>query len=663
VVGTSPSWAQTTPPADTSIDVQLFDYAIGPKTFVTVNDGTIQAPKQFSLDFLVTFLTDPYSVYNVSCNRNSNGGCDDSIIGTRTAVVSSLAAGQITGAYGLNKMFHIGASLPMVFTMNGDGLDPATAMPTGEGYRVAGLGDLRVELKAKLWEKDEWAITAAPVVTVPTSIGGNGGDFMGDDLPTFRGYGAGQWRHPSGRFAAGANLGFILRKPREIYASTISQQMTYAGAVMYQPSDTVSLIAEGFGRTGLTTRLDTDNSPFELNGSARIRINSSFNVLAGAGTGLVQAIGSPKFRFFASIGWSPDFGDTDGDGIDNMKDGCPLVAEDKDGFEDADGCPDTDNDRDLREDSEDKCPNEAEDKDGFEDDDGCPEPDNDQDGFLDGKDRCPQDKEDGIKPYDKDGCPAGKSDIDQDGIMDDRDQCIEQEEDFDEFEDWDGCPEADNDGDGVPDADDQCPLCREDKDGFDDEDGCPEPDNDGDGVLDGADKCPDQQETVNGVSDDDGCPDSGGSSLASLDGDRIDYKGAIELKGNKLRTGSKKILGQVGAIMRGQGAVTKWRVVVAIAREATEAETKIKAQARAQVIKNELLAAGVPAEKIEAIGIGADRELVAFSVIERSDPVGSKGGVCPAGSAVEPRAKPDGAAAPASGGGSEDSAESPASDE
>ncbi|HLL22497.1 MAG TPA: OmpA family protein, partial [Kofleriaceae bacterium] len=48
----------------------------------------------------------------------------------------------------------------------------------------------------------------------------------------------------------------------------------------------------------------------------------------------------------------------------------------------------------------DACPNDAEDKDNFEDDDGCPDPDNDKDGVLDGDDKCPN--EPGVPP---DGCP------------------------------------------------------------------------------------------------------------------------------------------------------------------------------------------------------------------------------------------------------------------
>ncbi len=65
--------------------------------------------------------------------------------------------------------------------------------------------------------------------------------------------------------------------------------------------------------------------------------------------------------------------DTDGDGIPDTEDRCPKDAEDKDAFEDEDGCPDPDNDRDGVADAADKCPNLPETKNGFEDDDGCPD--------------------------------------------------------------------------------------------------------------------------------------------------------------------------------------------------------------------------------------------------------------------------------------------------
>src|SRR5690606_19588466 len=67
----------------------------------------------------------------------------------------------------------------------------------------------------------------------------------------------------------------------------------------------------------------------------------------------------------------PTVGDTDGDGLMDDVDKCPNEAEDKDGFQDDDGCPDNDNDGDGVADANDKCPMEPEDMDGFQDDDGC----------------------------------------------------------------------------------------------------------------------------------------------------------------------------------------------------------------------------------------------------------------------------------------------------
>jgi len=131
--------------------------------------------------------------------------------------------------------------------------------------------------------------------------------------------------------------------------------------------------------------------------------------------------------------------DPDKDGILGDADGCPNEPEDADGFQDEDGCPDTDNDGDGILDGDDQCPADAEDMDGFKDEDGCPDPDNDGDGNPDTTD-----------------------------------QCKDQAEDVDGFQDEDGCPDPDNDGDGVLDAGDKCPDTMETKNGYQDSDGCPD---------------------------------------------------------------------------------------------------------------------------------------------------------------------------------------------
>ena len=65
--------------------------------------------------------------------------------------------------------------------------------------------------------------------------------------------------------------------------------------------------------------------------------------------------------------------DSDHDGIPDEEERCPISAEDRDGFEDDDGCPDLDNDEDGIPDAVDRCPLEAETQNGHQDEDGCPD--------------------------------------------------------------------------------------------------------------------------------------------------------------------------------------------------------------------------------------------------------------------------------------------------
>ncbi len=97
--------------------------------------------------------------------------------------------------------------------------------------------------------------------------------------------------------------------------------------------------------------------------------------------------------------------DNDGDGIADAQDQCPNDAEDKDAFQDDDGCPDPDNDTDGIADAQDQCPLQPEDRDGWKDDDGCPDPDNDGDGVADAADACLDTLETKNGFEDTDGCP------------------------------------------------------------------------------------------------------------------------------------------------------------------------------------------------------------------------------------------------------------------
>ncbi len=95
----------------------------------------------------------------------------------------------------------------------------------------------------------------------------------------------------------------------------------------------------------------------------------------------------------------------------------------------------------------DRCPLEPEDKDGFQDEDGCPDPDNDNDGIVDAMDACPNNP----GPLENRGCPI--LDRDGDGVPDNEDKCPDVPGPKENF----GCPETDRDGDGIVDRLDKCP--------------------------------------------------------------------------------------------------------------------------------------------------------------------------------------------------------------
>src|SRR5688572_5764177 len=614
------------PPFHHAIDINLFDYAAGPKTFFTVPDADVALHRQLTFDVLFTVLTHPFTVYNVDTT-----GTEPMIDDTRTDVLKRMLARALVGAYGLTDGIELDVTLPVVFTMTGDGVDPATGMHAEDPLTVAGLGDLRVEAKARLWQEGAFKLAAGGGVSVPSSFGSGGSKFLGDDLPTVRARIIAQWSSASGRLSLGANAGAILRKPREIYATEIGQQLTWGAAAMVRFTDRLSLVGEGFGRSGLVA-FDHDSSPLEVAGGVRIVASRTIQVVAGGGAGLVAGVGSPEARLFVSVGYAPDTRDSDGDGISNARDKCTSEAEDRDGYDDGDGCPDLDNDGDRRADAEDKCVREAEDLDGFEDDDGCPEPDNDGDKIKDLDDKCANAAEDGAQPLHTDGCPADRNDADADGLVDNRDACAMDEEDTDGFEDWDGCPEADNDADGVADLDDKCPVCREDKDGFEDTDGCPEVDNDADGLADDGDRCPADAETLNGIDDLDGCPDSGRRALARLAGDalQLDVVPTFERRG--LSKAGAMIVDQMALVMRRHPEVTKWIVAVGAPKQAD-------ADKQAAWIAARLAERGVAADRIEVIaGEGSAR--VGAVAQDRVDPDADDGAVCPAASTATPRAKP-----------------------
>ncbi len=232
------------------------------------------------------------------------------------------------------------------------------------------------------------------------------------------------------------------------------------------PNKRVDLfLAIGAGLEYVKVMRDSEAQNPDFNDRA-LYVNPSTDFVMNAGPGIILHLAGPvhlrtDLRWFGTFGsdstaaradtyqnleWMlgldfrhEDPPDKDKDGIKNRFDDCPEEAEDFDGFEDEDGCPEDDNDKDGVRDARDECPLDPEDRDGYEDGDGCPEPDNDGDGIRDKKDECPDVPEDDDGFEDGDGCP--ERDNDQDGIVDKRDKCPDDPETRNNFEDKDGCPD------------------------------------------------------------------------------------------------------------------------------------------------------------------------------------------------------------------------------
>jgi outer membrane protein OmpA-like peptidoglycan-associated protein len=162
---------------------------------------------------------------------------------------------------------------------------------------------------------------------------------------------------------------------------------------------------------------DSLKSPWEVLVGARAKVwgNWGLELDVGRGINTTTGYGREALRVMLALRYDEAFLDSDGDGVPDVRDRCPREAEDKDGFQDSDGCPD---------------------------------PDNDGDGVVDGNDPCPDAK----GPVERKGCPVEvDKDSDGDGIVDRLDKCPTKPGP----KDYDGCP--DTDGDEVPDGEDDCP--------------------------------------------------------------------------------------------------------------------------------------------------------------------------------------------------------------
>jgi len=344
-------------------------------------------------------------------------------------VVEHQANMELAASIGLFDWVELGAMIPGTY-LNGPSFAGVAGACQGfdpNGLNTANISDPRVQAKVMLTPWREGVVASARLaLKVPLAqLHPSAGQFTGETWPNLTpaitvGY-------SSPNFRVGFDLGYLLRAPSTIGDLKVGHEITYGlGAeiavlpkMVYVTGDIYGSAAPSFGSGAEFAFSNRAQFPVEIAAGVKAFLGP-IAFIVGTGTGMVPDYGSPDVRIFAGIGYYPpeeekpaepgEVGDRDGDGLKDDVDQCPDAPEDRDGFEDEDGCPDVDNDQDGILDRHDECPLDPEDIDRWKDSDGCPDLDNDEDTIFDTEDECPNDPEVFNDFEDEDGCPDSRPD-------------------------------------------------------------------------------------------------------------------------------------------------------------------------------------------------------------------------------------------------------------
>ncbi len=336
------------------IDVERFKPAVTHDGFVTAEGSAVRStadPWEFGL-----FLN---YAYNPLVVVNQDGEIVDQFVSGRLGF-------DVMASVTLWEPFAIGLDLPFYLAQTGD-----------EDPSFAGLGDLRIVPKFRILDDREvFGLGVIAELRVPTHVG----DFSGGArnvvfVPRL----VGDHRFGSTGFRLGANAGAALREKTEFENVNALSEFVYAGAASYRIGGWDGMVAIGAevnGGVGLTS-VDLEELPLEGILFAKINPTDEWEISFGPGMGIVPGYGIPTFRAFAGVRYRPTSNDRDGDGIPDDEDKCPDTPEDRDGVEDADGCPEqdevADDDQDGIPNMDDQCPDQKETINGIQDEDGCPD--------------------------------------------------------------------------------------------------------------------------------------------------------------------------------------------------------------------------------------------------------------------------------------------------
>ena len=295
-------------------------------------------------------------------------------------VINNQLVANVGVALGLFHRFVFFLNLPVNLLMMGD---TVTGWPKADGTTI---GDPVLGGRVRIIDFEHFSLGAQLAFQSPLShLAGKSETYSGDHTPVFVPKILGEFH--IGLVRIPLQIGFRVRGPSTLFNLHVGQEIVLGAGVIYPVIEhTLDALFEIYGTTSFEPGkfFSRDSSPLEAILGVKWHPTSLWHVGLAAGPGLSRGYGSPDIRVVLSAGWqapppeevahAEDNLDRDGDDIRNSADECPDTAEDVDGFQDQDGCPEPDNDHDNIPDQQDRCPNEAENRNDVDDEDGCPEP-------------------------------------------------------------------------------------------------------------------------------------------------------------------------------------------------------------------------------------------------------------------------------------------------
>lgn len=541
--------AQTVPSADVE---QLWLDPSGRGSLFIGNGRTLEATQ---------FRVGVAAFYTHANLRSSQGG-------TFTNLLQDRVGFQVFGALGLTDWLELGVNAPIYVYQRGT---------RGLALAPAGLGNPWLTAKVNVLGEHK-PISLAIVVGLGLPLGTAAAQGTGGTLEAAPRI---QLGHVYDKWQYGIELGYLHRSAVDFRPLTNSSD-DRIGSQVYLGAMITTVNPDGpRGEVTFRSFIPIEGGPPGLEGQLGFRWQlGPVELLASAGPGFGGQATTPAIRAYAGAAFG------------NVPLTQPTCSEGRKYV--LSECPDLDRDQDGVLNGVDAAPLLAEDKDGFQDDDGAPDNDNDGDGTVDPLDECP----DVAGAAANQGCPD--RDEDQDGVVDRLDTCVKEPEDKDDFEDSDGCPEADNDRDGLADDVDACPLTA----GIAQEKGCPSKDTDGDTVADHEDNCPSEK----GVVENAGCP-AAQKQLVIITVEKLKILDKVYFDTGKasIQKRSNALLDNIAQVMTVHPEISIVQIEGHTDNVGQPEKNKKLSAERAESVRSYLIKKGVAEARVKAVGFGQEK--------------------------------------------------------